>query len=65
MVLREEVEEIMSCGVVKERIMKKWDCKMVVEERKYMKKLEEIEGLVGVREKEKGEIVWMKMEKKG
>ena len=34
MVVREEVEEMIWWGVVKERMMKKWEWKIVVEEGK-------------------------------
>ena len=64
-VVREEIEEMMGRGMVKEGMMKKWEVVMVVEERKLGEGLDEMKGIVGVREVEWKKILRMKgVEKK-
>lgn len=56
-VVTQEVDDIISSPVVKEAIINNSDCKILLDQRKYMNKFEHIQKLLGLTEKEKGQIL--------
>ena len=56
-VVTQEVEDIISSPVVKEAIINNSDCKILLDQRKYMNKFEHIQKLLGLTEKERGQIL--------
>lgn len=56
-VVTQEVDDIISSPVVKEAIINNSDCKILLDQRKYMNKFEHIQRLLGLTEKEKGQIL--------
>ena len=50
----QEVDDIISSPIVKEAIINNSDCKILLDQRKYMNKFEHIQRLLGLTEKEKG-----------
>lgn len=56
-VVTQEVDDIISSPVVKEAIINNSDCKILLDQRKYMNKFEHIQTLLGLTEKEKGQIL--------
>ena len=56
-VVTQEVDDIISSPIVKEAIISNSDCKILLDQRKYMNKFEHIQRLLGLTEKEKGQIL--------
>ena len=56
-VVTQEVDDIISSSIVKEAIINNSDCKILLDQRKYMTKFEHIQKLLGLTEKEKGQIL--------
>lgn len=56
-VVTQEVDDIISSPVVKEAIINNSDCKILLDQRKYMNKFEHIQRLLGLTEKEKSQIL--------
>ena len=56
-VVTQEVDDIISSPIVKEAIINNSDCKKLLDQRKYMNKFEHIQRLLGLTEKEKGQIL--------
>ena len=56
-VVTQEVDDIISSPIVKEAIINNSDCKILLDQRKYMNKFEHIHRLLGLTEKEKGQIL--------
>lgn len=56
-VVTQEVDDIISSPIVKEAIINNSDCKILLDQRKYMNKFEHIQRLLGLTEKEKGQIL--------
>ena len=56
-VVTQEVDDIISSPLVKEAIINNSDCKILLDQRKYMNKFEHIQRLLGLTEKEKGQIL--------
>ena len=56
-VVTQEVDDIISSPTVKEAIINNSDCKILLDQRKYMNKFEHIQRLLGLTEKEKGQIL--------
>lgn len=52
-VVTQEVEDIISSPVVKNTIVSNSDCKILLDQRKYMNKFDQIQDLLGLTEKEK------------
>lgn len=52
-----EVDDIINSPIVKEAIINNSDCKILLDQRKYMNKFEHIQRLLGLTEKEKGQIL--------
>lgn len=60
-VVTQEVDDIISSPVVKESIINNSDCKILLDQRKYMNKFDSIQALLGLTEKEKGQILSINM----
>jgi conjugation system TraG family ATPase len=56
-VVTQEVDDIISSPVVKESIINNSDCKILLDQRKYMNKFDAIQALLGLTEKEKSQIL--------
>lgn len=60
-VVTQEVDDIISSPVVKEAIINNSDCKILLDQRKYMNKFDAIQDLLGVTDKERGQILSINM----
>ena len=56
-VVTQEVDDIISSPVVKESIINNSDCKILLDQRKYMNKFDQIQNLLGLTDKERGQIL--------
>lgn len=56
-VVTQEIDDIISSPIVKESIINNSDCKILLDQRKYMNKFEHIQKLLGLTEKERGQIL--------
>ena len=56
-VVTQEVEDIISSPIVKGTIINNSDCKILLDQRKFMNKFEQIQSLLGLTEKEKSQIL--------
>ena len=56
-VVTQEVDDIISSPIVKETIINNADCKILLDQRKYMAKFEGIQAMLGLSEKEKAQIL--------
>lgn len=60
-VVTQEVDDIISNPVVKESIINNSDCKILLDQRKYMNKFDSIQSLLGLTDKEKAQILSINM----
>ena len=60
-VVTQEVDDIISSPIVKESIINNSDCKILLDQRKYMNKFDSIQALLGLTEKEKGQVLSINM----
>lgn len=60
-VVTQEVEDIISSPIVKESIINNSDCKILLDQRKYMNKFDAIQALLGLTEKEKAQVLSINM----
>lgn len=60
-VVTQEVEDIISSPIVKESIINNSDCKILLDQRKYMNKFDSIQALLGLTEKEKAQVLSINM----
>lgn len=60
-VVTQEVDDIISSPIVKEAIINNSDCKILLDQRKYMNKFDSIQALLGLTEKEKSQILSINM----
>ena len=60
-VVTQEVDDIISSPVVKESIINNADCKILLDQRKYMNKFDSIQSLLGLTEKEKSQVLSVNM----
>lgn len=60
-VVTQEVDDIISSPVVKETIINNSDCKILLDQRKYLNKFDQIQSLLGLTDKEKGQILSINM----
>ena len=60
-VVTQEVDDIISSPVVKESIINNSDCKILLDQRKYMNKFDSIQSLLGLTAKEKSQILSINM----
>ena len=56
-VVTQEVEDIISSSIVKGTIINNSDCKILLDQRKYVNKFDEIQGLLGLTDKERAQIL--------
>lgn len=60
-VVTQEVDDIISSPIVKEAIINNSDCKILLDQRKYMNKFDSIQALLGLTDKEKSQILSINM----
>ena len=60
-VVTQEVDDIISSPVVKEAIINNSDCKILLDQRKYINKFDSIQDLLGLTDKERGQILSINM----
>jgi len=60
-VVTQEVDDIISSPIVKEAIINNSDCKILLDQRKFMNRFDVIQSLLGLTEKEKGQILSINM----
>jgi len=60
-VVTQEVDDIISSPIVKDAIINNSDCKILLDQRKYMNKFDSIQELLGLTEKEKAQILSINM----
>lgn len=56
-VVTQEVDDIISSPVVKETIINNSDCKILLDQRKYMNRFDQIQSLLGLTDKEKAQVL--------
>ncbi|MFV0390323.1 MAG: TraG family conjugative transposon ATPase [Paludibacteraceae bacterium] len=56
-VVTQEVDDIIQSPIVKESIINNSDCKILLDQRKYMNKFDDIQTMLGLTEKEKSQIL--------
>lgn len=61
-VVTQEVEDIISSPIVKESIINNSDCKILLDQRKYMNKFDSIQTLLGLTDKERTQILSINMD---
>ena len=61
-VVTQEVDDIIQSPIVKESIINNSDCKILLDQRKYMTKFDGIQAMLGLSEKEKSQILSIKPE---
>jgi conjugation system TraG family ATPase len=60
-VVTQEVDDIIASPIVKERIINNSDCKILLDQRKYMNKFDSIQAMLGLTEKEKSQVLSINM----
>ena len=60
-VVTQEVDDIIQSPIVKESIINNSDCKILLDQRKYMNKFDDIQAMLGLTEKEKNQILSINM----
>lgn len=60
-VVTQEVEDIIASPIVKEAIINNSDCKILLDQRKFMNRFDAIQALLGLTDKEKGQILSINM----
>jgi conjugation system TraG family ATPase len=60
-VVTQEVDDIIQSPIVKESIINNSDCKILLDQRKYMNKFDSIQALLGLTEKEKAQVLSINM----
>ena len=60
-VVTQEVDDIIASPIVKESIINNSDCKILLDQRKYMNKFDSIQALLGLTEKEKSQVLSINM----
>lgn len=61
-VVTQEVDDIISSPVVKDAIINNSDCKILLDQRKYMNKFDAIQSLLGLTDKERAQILSINMD---
>ena len=56
-VVTQEVEDIISSPIVKESIINNSDCKILLDQRKYLNKFDSIQNLLGLTDKERSQML--------
>jgi conjugation system TraG family ATPase len=60
-VVTQEVDDIISSPIVKDSIINNSDCKILLDQRKYMNKFDAIQALLGLTDKEKSQVLSINM----
>ncbi|BDU25193.1 TraG family conjugative transposon ATPase [Flavobacterium sp. GSB-24] len=60
-VVTQEVDDIIKSPIVKESIINNSDCKILLDQRKYMNKFDEIQAMLGLTDKEKAQVLSINM----
>lgn len=60
-VVTQEVDDIISSPIVKEAIINNSDCKILLDQRKYMNKFDAIQAMLGLTDKERSQILSINM----
>jgi conjugation system TraG family ATPase len=60
-VVTQEVDDIISSPIVKDSIINNSDCKILLDQRKYMNKFDSIQALLGLTDKEKSQVLSINM----
>uniref|UniRef100_UPI0025C228E6 TraG family conjugative transposon ATPase n=1 Tax=Bacteroides sp. UBA939 TaxID=1946092 RepID=UPI0025C228E6 len=60
-VVTQEVDDIIHSPIVKEAIITNSDCKILLDQRKYMNKFDGIQNMLGLTDKERGQILSINM----
>lgn len=55
--ITQEVDDIIASPIVKESIINNSDCKILLDQRKFMNKFDAIQSLLGLTDKEKAQIL--------
>ncbi|WP_165044691.1 TraG family conjugative transposon ATPase [Dysgonomonas sp. ZJ709] len=61
-VVTQEVDDIIHSAIVKEAIITNSDCKILLDQRKYMNKFDSIQAMLGLTDKEKAQILSINMD---
>lgn len=56
-VVTQEVDDIIQSPIVKENIINNSDCKILLDQRKYMNKFDDIQAMLGLTDKEKAQVL--------
>ncbi|WP_418122941.1 TraG family conjugative transposon ATPase [Chryseobacterium sp. PTM-20240506] len=60
-VVTQEVDDIVQSPIVKESIINNSDCKILLDQRKYMNKFDDIQAMLGLTDKEKAQVLSINM----
>jgi conjugation system TraG family ATPase len=60
-VVTQEVDDIIRSPIVKETIINNSDCKILLDQRKYMNKFDDIQAMLGLTDKEKAQVLSINM----
>jgi len=60
-VVTQEVDDIIQSPIVKESIINNSDCKILLDQRKYMNKFDDIQAMLGLTDKEKAQVLSINM----
>lgn len=60
-VVTQEVDDIIKSPIVKESIINNSDCKILLDQRKYMNKFDGIQAMLGLTDKEKAQVLSINM----
>jgi len=60
-VVTQEVDDIIQSPIVKESIINNSDCKILLDQRKYMNKFDHIQAMLGLTDKEKAKVLSINM----
>ncbi|OIV40636.1 TraG family conjugative transposon ATPase [Flavobacterium johnsoniae] len=60
-VVTQEVDDIIQSPIVKESIINNSDCKILLDQRKYINKFDEIQAMLGLTDKEKAQVLSINM----
>jgi conjugation system TraG family ATPase len=60
-VVTQEVDDIIQSPIVKESIINNSDCKILLDQRKYMNKFDSIQAMLGLTDKEKAQVLSINM----
>ena len=56
-VVTQELDDIVSSSIIKDTIINNADCKILLDQRKYVNKFDSVQSLLGLTDKEKGQIL--------